>query len=158
MRIHSCVLGLLLVLTGCDVSVSTGASDKLPPATPGTSAQQTEALQAAKSIVTAIDRGEFEQVWDRSDQLMRESTYKVVFVKTMAATRGNLGQPGSRGAPRVGFARKIDPNAPEGDYSVVEVDTDFSGRTITEKVILSRESGEWRLVGYFMQASGTLGG
>lgn len=147
-----------MALTGCNVSVSTGTSDKLPPATPGTSAQQAEALEAAQSIVTAIDRGEFDQVWDHSGQLLRDSTYKVVFVKTMAGTRGNLGQPGSRGTPRVGFAKRIDPNAPEGNYSVVEVDTNFSGRTITEKVILSRESGQWKLVGYFMQTSGTLGG
>jgi hypothetical protein len=158
MRVHNLLLVLLMVLTGCNVSISTTPPEQLPPATPGTAAQQTEAFEAAKSIVKALDRGEFEQVWVKSSETLKRSTYQMVFIKAMSATRGKLGQPAPRGAPRIGFTRKIDPNLPDGDYSVVEVDTDFGGKIVTEKLVLTRESGQWRLAGYFMQTGRKLHG
>lgn len=156
MRIHRVLLVLLLALTGCNVSISTTPPEKLPPVTSGTVAQQTEVFTAARSIVKAMDRREFDQVWENSSQILKDSTFKAVFTRLLSATRGELGQPAPRGAPRIGFSRKIDAGLPEGDYSVVEVDTKFSRKTVTEKVILARESGQWRLAGYFMQTSSRL--
>lgn len=140
-----------MALAGCDFSVSTTTVEALPPATPGTEAQQTEVFEAAKYIVKALDRGEFDQVWENSSETLKDLTYKAVFTKGLSATRGAFDQPSPRGAPRIGFSKKIDPNFPEGDYAVVEVDTDFGGNIVTEKVVLARESGQWKLVGYFMQ-------
>jgi len=153
MKVNRCLLLLSIALTGCNVSISTTPPEELPPLTQGTIAQKTDAFEAAKTIVKALDRGQFDQVWDESGETLKGSTYKIAFAKFMSTTRGKLGQPAPRGAPRIGFSKKIDPNLPEGDYSVVEVDTNFSGRIVTEKVVLVRESGHWKLAGYFMRTS-----
>lgn len=158
MRVHFLLLVLLMPLAGCNVSISTTPPEPLPLAAAGTSAQQTEAFEAARTIVKALDHGQFEQVWVDSSETLKRSTYLIVFTKAMSATRGKLGQPAPRGTPRIGFAKKIDPNLPEGDYSVVEVDTDFGGEIVTEKLVLTRESGEWKLVGYFMRTGQKLHG
>jgi hypothetical protein len=150
MRSHGFLLGVALALAGCNVDVSTTPPPQLPPATPGTAAQRDEAFQAAKAIVKALDRGEFEQVWESSSGILKRSTHRLAFTSLMSGTRGILGQPAPRGAPRIGFARQIDPGLPEGDYAVIEVDTDFAGTTVAEKIVLARESGQWKLAGYFM--------
>lgn len=148
---------LAAMLLGCNVSISTTPPEKLPPPTSGTAAQQAEAFEAAKAIVKALDRGAFDQVWEQSSQMFKGSTLKVVFTKLMPATRGNLGQPAPRGAPRIAFSKKVDANVPEGDYSIVEVDTNFSGKTVIERLVLTRESGQWKLAGYFMRTSASSG-
>ncbi len=140
---------VLWVLCGCNVSVST-TPEKLTVAQPGTARQQAEAFEAAKSVVHAMDRGAFDEVWEGASQTLKNMTFKVVFTKTLSATRGKLGQPAPRGAPRIGFASRIDPGMPEGEFSVVEVDTNFNGSVVTEKVVMAREQGQWKLVGYFM--------
>lgn len=144
---------LVVALSACNVSVSTTPAEKLPSATPGTPTQQAEAFEAAKAVVKALDRGAFDRVWEQSSMTLKDSTFEVVFTKLMSATRGKLGQPAPRGAARIGFLKKIDANLPEGDYSIVEVDTNFGGNIVTEKVVLIRESGQWKLAGYFMRTS-----
>lgn len=143
-----------MAMSGCNASISTTPPEKVP-SSPGTLAEQTEAFEAAKSIVKSLDRKEFDQVWERSSKIMKGTTYKVVFIKLMSTTRSNLGKPAPRGAPRIGFSKTIDPGLPEGDYSIVEVDTNFSGKIVTEKVVLARESGQWKLAGYFMKTAVT---
>ena len=148
---------LVIALSGCNVSISTTPPEKLPSPTFGTTAQQAEAFEAAKAIVKALDRGAFDQVWEQSSETLKDSTFEAVFTKLMSATRGKLGQPAPRGAPRIGFSKKIDADLPDGDYSIVEVDTNFSGKVVTEKLVLTRESGRWKLAGYFMRTSASSG-
>ena len=149
------LLLLSMCLCGCRVSVSTGP-EKIAVQR-GTDEQRAEVLRATQSIVREMDKGKFDAVWDGSSQLLKDATFKVVFTKSLAATRGNLGK-AVRGDTRIGFSRKIDPNAPDGDYAVVEVDSNFGGTIVTEKVILARESRDWKLVGYFMNSTKKFGG
>jgi len=149
------LLLLSMLLCGCRVNVST-EPEKITVQR-GTDEQRAEVLRATQSIVRDMDKGSFDAVWDRSSQILKDATLKVVFTKALAATRGNLGK-AVRGQTRIGFSRKIDPNAPEGDYAVVEIDSSFDGTTVTEKVVLARESREWKLAGYFMSSTKKFGG
>lgn len=156
MKRLSLLLLLSLSLCGCNVSVSTTPGKVV--AQPGTAEQQAEVVRVAQSIIDEMDRGKFESVWDRSSPILKDATFKAFFTGTLAATRGNLGKSKTRGATRVGFSRKFDPNAPEGEYSVVEVDSDIAGTVVTEKFVLVRESRQWKLAGYFINSTKRFGG
>jgi hypothetical protein len=142
----------VLLLGACKVSFNSNNSNSLPPAVAGNEQQQKEAFSAAKDIIHAIDRGEYSSVWKNSGDLLKNGSSEFVFTKMMEVTRGNLGKPKPRGLPRIGFASKVDENAPIGEYSVVMVDTDFNGTIVTEKIVMQRAAGEWKLVGYFMSS------
>jgi hypothetical protein len=144
---------LAITLSACNVSISTTPPEKLPPATAGTAERQAEVFEVAKAIVHRLDRGRFDEVWDASSRMLKDATFKPAFAALMSATRGKLGKPDPRGAPRIGFAKKVDVDGPEGDYAIVEVDTTFSGKVVTEKVVLAREGEQWKLAGYFMRTS-----
>lgn len=144
------LLALLPFFAGCNIRFSTTPDEALPPIEPGTKDQQREAFEAARSIVKAMDRGEFGAVWEASSRQLKDTAGKTVFTTLMSSTRKKLGTPSPRGAPRGGFTSRIDPGGPVGEYAVLWVDTDFSGKTVTEKVVMVKESGQWRLAGYFM--------
>lgn len=150
-------LVLLLALSpfvgGCNVQFSTTPPEPLPPLQPGNQAQQQEAFLAAKSIVHGLDRGEFDAVWDASSAQMKSMINKTMFTGVMSATRKNLGKPEPRGAPRIGFASRVDADGPEGAYAVLWIETNFGGKAIAEKVVLVKESGRWKLAGYFMETN-----
>jgi hypothetical protein len=141
-----------LLLGACTVSFNSNNENPLPPPVAGTEAQQAEAFAAAKDIIHAIDRGEYSSVWGNSGELLKNSANEFVFTKMLEVTRGNLGKPEPRGRPRIGFTSKVDQNAPVGEYCVLEVDTDFDGTIVTEKLVLERVSGKWKLAGYFMSS------
>ncbi len=143
-------IALLPMLAGCNIRFSTTPDESLPPIEPGTEVQQREAFEAARSIVKALDRGEFGAVWEASSRQLKDTAGKTVFTTLMSTTRKSLGKPAPRGAPRGGFTSKVDAQGPEGEYAVLWVDTDFGGKTVTEKVVMVKESGQWKLAGYFM--------
>jgi hypothetical protein len=153
MRLPSSCFLLLIALAGCTVSVSTEPPAAPPPLVAGTPAQQQDAFAAAKEIVHTLDRGDFAGAWDQSSSTFKGMAAKPVFVTMMGATRGKLGKPSPRGAPKIGFGEQVDANGPKGEFAVVEVETHFGKKAIVEKVVLVRESGQWKLVGYFMRST-----
>jgi hypothetical protein len=144
---------LLVLLAGCTVSVSTEPPPAVPPLTEGTPEQQKEVLKVAKAIVHTLDRGEFDAAWEQSSNQFKTMAAKPVFVTMMTSTRGRLGKPAPRSTSRLGFGEQVDFNGPRGEYAIVEVDTTFGKRLIVEKVVLVREAGQWKLVGYFMRTT-----
>jgi hypothetical protein len=150
-------IAFCFLLASCNVSVSTEAPKPLPPATAGTQAQSEEAFEVARAIAKKLDAGQFDQIWDDSSQLMKSTTPKFAFTSLMVVTRKRLGAPAPRGAPRIGFTNRIDPNAPKGEYSVIQVNTTFGDKIVTEKFILAREAKIWKLAGYFMNTGNKSG-
>lgn len=146
------ILFFALTLASCKVSVNSDNASALPPVTAGTSQQQAEAIRAAKQIILAMDRGEYAKIWADSSDALKQSAGEFVFVNLMKATRGALGKPKPRKQVRMGFTTKVDQDGPTGDYAVVEVDTDFGGSIVTEKVVMQRSAGSWKLAGYFMSS------
>lgn len=119
-------------------------------ATAGTEAQNLEAFEAVKGIVHTIDEGQYEQAWENSSQLLKDMVPKFALTNMLSVTRKNLGAPSSRSAPAIGFLEKIDDSHPKGAYSVVEVDTTFGTKVVHEKIVMVKESGTWKLAGYFI--------
>lgn len=143
------LFSLICTLTsGCNVSISTGSDKDQPVATAGTQAQNIEAFEAAKGIVHMIDDGKYEQVWENSSQLLKDMTPQFALTGMLTLTRKNLGTPSPRGAPLIGFLENIDGR--KGEFCVVEVDTPFDKKVAHEKIVMVKESGAWKLAGYFI--------
>lgn len=49
-----------------------------------------------------------------------------------------------------GFTTQVDANAPVGEYVMVQFVSRSGKLTATEKVVMQREQGKWKLVGYFI--------
>ncbi|QGW64218.1 DUF4019 domain-containing protein [Lysobacter soli] len=147
---------LSLMLCACRVSVST--TPEKVTAQRGTAQERAEVVRVADSIARDMDSGDFETVWKESSQILKDATFEVVFTKTLETARGNLASSGKRGEVRVGFLKKLEANLPEGEYSIVEIDTAFEGAAVTEKFVLTRESREWKLAGYFINGTKRFGG
>ena len=147
----------LLVLCACTFSVNGEASSKLPPVVEGTAEQRNEASKAAMAIVRSIDQGEYSAVWRNSGKTLKEGSSEFVFTNLLKMTRGNLGKPDPRKTYQIGFTSKVDPNLPEGEYCVFTTDTGFSGSVVTEKVVMQRTLGAWKLVGYFVSSKTAFG-
>lgn len=150
------LLLLALPLAACNVSVST--SPEKIVAEPGTAEQRTEVLRVAHAIVAQMDQGQFDTVWDQSSQILKDATFRIVFAKTIGAGRGDLSHATSRAEPRIGFSKTIDSRAPEGEYSIVELDSVHGASHVTERLILAREAGQWKLAGYFVNSKRKFGG
>lgn len=146
------LLGLLVTLgSGCTVSVSTEPEQQFT-AKAGTPEQAAVATKAARAIVEAIDRLEYERVWDQSSPIFKRLSSRMVFIKMLEYTRGRLGKPDPGRTGGVGFSERVDAKLPKGQYAVVIVHSTYGGKPLEEKLVMSMEEGQWKLVGYFIQS------
>lgn len=142
---------LICTLTAsCNFSVSTGSNKNRFVGTPGTAAQNLEAFEAASGIVHTLDDGRYEQAWEDSSQLLKNVTPKATLTNVLSLMRKNLGAPNLRSTAAIGFLEKIDDTHPKGEYSVVELNTTFGKYVTHEKIVMVKESGAWKLAGYFL--------
>jgi hypothetical protein len=142
---------LVAMLSGCIKF----HSNPVTPGAPGTAAQQDEVTAVATGIIKAMDQEEFGPVWDQSSDILKRLVSKPMFAKTFSDVQKQLGQPGPRSAPRFGFHKKIEENLPEGEYAIVEFDVEHTPQYSTQKVVLAKEAGHWKLAGYFIIGKGT---
>lgn len=150
---RSMILALLacLALAGCSVSVSTDPGGKLPEPTAGTAAQQAEAEKAALRYLDLIDRGRYEDTWAQAGPALREATSGFMWVNTLKLTRKAFGVPPGRRVEGYGFSPRIDANAPVGEYVLVQFRSDGDRVVAIEKLVMQKEAGEWKIVGYFVE-------
>lgn len=141
-----------VMLAGCNIRFSTTPEVQLPPPEPGTEAQRLEINEVAESIVAALDRGEFDAVWEASGRQLKGSAGKRTFSGTLSVIRKQFQTPDSRQVAQIGFANQVDPGGPKGEYGIVWFDTTFGDTSVSEKVVMEKESGQWKLAGYFFVA------
>ena len=158
MRVRIFLPILLAILAGCDFKVAPNPKQTAdqkpqpaakPAALPHSEAEKAEVVETARSITGLMERGEYGKAWDGAGEAMKRMTPRSAFVTFMTASRSPLGQLGSRDTYRISFTRQIDPALPEGDYAMVEFDSAVEKKTVTERVVLGRVTGEWKLLGYF---------
>jgi hypothetical protein len=72
-------------------------------------------------------------------------------MKTVGAVHDRLGQLKQRTLRSATSPRAV-PGAPDGDYVICVFDTSFENQAAAvETVTVMRESGEWRIAGYFVR-------
>lgn len=142
-------LSLLLALTGCQVSFSTGSQPDLPKPTAGTASEQAEAAAAARGYLALIDNEQYEKTWEQGGSALKTMTNRFVWINTLKVLNQTLAISSARELEGFGFSTQIDARVPPGSYVLVQFKSQSGKVTTTEKVVMQEEHGAWKLIGYF---------
>jgi hypothetical protein len=159
----------LAIATGCPAVAQPAAppaSAPPPPAavtpTPGMppvleSAQPTlgddrETIAAAYKWLTLLDAGKAGAAWDVASAHLKSVVTRPNWIAGIADMRKPFGKPDARKAEKFARSHQL-PGAPEGDYSIIEFQTEFAnGKQATEQVIWMLEKDDvWRVSGYYIR-------
>ncbi|MGA7577000.1 MAG: DUF4019 domain-containing protein [Desulfobaccales bacterium] len=122
------------------------------PAFGADTGQQKDALAAAENWLALIDNGEYAKSWADAAPYLKKVITEAEWVQKMQEVRKPLGKPVSRKVKSETPKTSL-PNAPEGQYIVIEFETSFAnGKMGLENVNTRLESnGKWRVAGYGIQ-------
>ena len=106
---------------------------------------------AATSWLATVDSGAYGDSWESGAEFFRKAVTKENWEKALVSVRTPLGNARSRKIRSVTYTRNL-PNAPEGEYVVIQYDTMFENRPSVETVTPMREKdGAWKVAGYFIK-------
>jgi len=112
-------------------------------------ASMIEALQVAKAYVEEIDKGNYEESWNKGDALFQRTIHPQEWITALNKARTPLGTVTSRSLKDEKPA--WDPKGlPRGAYMVVEYTTSFAQAPNSGELLTLRqgEDGKWRVVSY----------
>lgn len=147
MKQLTAMLCILTLLSACDVSFNKSPPEVTAITDFGTELQQQQVADSTAIFFKLLDAGKIEQTWTDASPLLKAITSEVAWVNGLKATRLGLESFKDRGPLRIGFTKQL-PDAPAGNYAVVECVSTFSGSTIKENVYFRNEDQQWRVVGY----------
>lgn len=116
------------------------------------SAKREAAQRAAQSWLALVDHGDYGQSWQEAASSFQSSVSKTDWERDLQQVRTPLGEAGHR--TLMGSIYQSDlPNAPKGEYVVIQYRTEFAGigpaiETITPTL---DKDGKWRVSGYFVK-------
>jgi Protein of unknown function (DUF4019) len=103
---------------------------------------------AAEEWLASIDRADYAAAYAREPARLRTATTEEQFVRSMEGRRQPFGRVLSRSLIGAAFTRKLT-GAPDGNYESILFRTSFQNKKVAgERVILSRESDDWKVVDY----------
>lgn len=105
---------------------------------------------AAEAWLHLVDQGRYGASWDEGAASFKAAIPRLRWETAAQEARASLGPVVKRKLRTSRHARNL-PNAPEGEYVVIENDTRFEARLVTETVTLMKQpDGAWRVAGYFI--------
>jgi hypothetical protein len=135
----SCFSGIFL--QGC----ATHSVSK-PPAEKHEREKETRA--AALHWLQLVDAGDYAQAHEEESARFRASTTEAQFNRSMQGRRAPFGRVLSRKFIGAAFTRKLT-GSPDGRYESILFRTSFEHKSLAaERVILTEESRQWRVVDY----------
>lgn len=139
-----CFLGLVLLLA---VIAPDGAEAQ-------SHEQAVEAArQSAQEWLALVDAGKYEATWREAGASLRAGVPTAEqWAKQVRRVHSKLDSLRNRSLVAARYTTSLsDPNAPEGEYVVVQYRSQFGEELRAETVILSREEDEWGVIGYFVK-------
>lgn len=135
----SCFCGIFL--QGCAThSVSKPLTEK--------SAREKETRAAALRWLQLVDAGDYTQAYEEEPARLRAATTDAQFIRSMEGRRAPFGRVLSRKFIGAAFTRKLT-GSPDGRYESILFRTSFEHKSLAaERVILTQESHQWRVVDY----------
>jgi hypothetical protein len=133
------------------VTPAPGVPPVLESAQP-TAGDDKETIGAAYKWLTLLDGGKAGAAWDVASAHLKSVVTRKKWVEGIVEMRGPFGKPDARKAEKFARSHQL-PGAPEGDYSIIEFQTEFAnGKKATEQVIWMLEKDDvWRVSGYFIR-------
>jgi hypothetical protein len=110
------------------------------------------AMTAAQAWLTRVDAGSYGESWDESAAYFQEKVPKVQWQTSLDTKRTPLGGMVARKIRKATYARAL-PNAPEGEYVVIEFDTAFENLPQSTETVTSMrgKDGSWKVAGYLIK-------
>jgi hypothetical protein len=119
----------------------------------GDEAAEKSARSAADAWLALVDRGEYGESWDAAAAFFKQAISRPQWEETLKKVRGPLGKVNSRKPRSAEYTQSI-PNAPAGEYVVIQYGTSFAGAPApaTETVTpMKDKDGVWRVSGYYIR-------
>lgn len=154
MKIFAPALLAAALLCGCRVSFS--SDNKLPEPTAGTASEQEQAAAAARRYLALIDQGKYDETWNHAGPALQNMTNKFLWKNTLKLTHKAFGTPPSRELDGFGFTSQIEADVPVGEYVLVQFKSPSGNTTTTEKVVMQKAAGSWKIIGYFVEKRTTV--
>ena len=106
---------------------------------------------AAKEWLKIVDVGEYVESWQKSDAFFKSQLTQTEWSVALTGVRTPLGQVKSRSELGAKEYSSL-PGVPGGEYLVIQFQTEFQNKkSATETLTLSKSSGDWLPVGYFIK-------
>ena len=111
-----------------------------------------KAQRAAAAWLALADGGKYAESWDAAAALFKAAMAKPDWERALKAARSPLGALKSRTLKSATFARTL-PGAPDGEYVVVQFDTQFTNKAAAVETItpMREKDGSWRVSGYYIR-------
>ncbi|MCE9677768.1 DUF4019 domain-containing protein [Shewanella sp. AS1] len=114
-------------------------------------AQDDSASSTAKAWLELVDAGNYSESWQQTDDFFKEQVSVSKWDETLAAVRPPFGKMISRTELNQQNHAAL-PGAPDGEYLIIQFQTEFENKqAAVETLTLSKASGDWLPVGYFIQ-------
>jgi len=110
------------------------------------------ATASARTWLRLVDRGQYEQAWDKAAQYLKNAVSRDQFVQAVKAVRGPLGKPGKRTIAARDFHTSL-PGMPDGEYLVMQLKSSFANKAASVEIItpMLDKDGQWRVAGYYIR-------
>lgn len=110
--------------------------------------REKEARAAAMEWLALVDAGDYGPAYAMEPARLRAGTTEEQFIRSMEGRRAPFGRVLSRSLIGAAYTRKLT-GSPDGHYESILFRTAFAHKALAaERVILSHESGRWRVVDY----------
>ncbi|MGE5412935.1 MAG: DUF4019 domain-containing protein, partial [Syntrophomonadaceae bacterium] len=129
------------------------AAGTLRAADPAKAADAEKAAESsAQSWLAMVDAGKYGESWDAAAALFKGAMSRSQWEGALEKVRRPLGKVVSRKLRGAKFMTEL-PNAPAGEYVVIQYDTEFENRPGATETItpMKDKDGAWRVSGYFIK-------
>ncbi len=141
-------IGLILSLTILSLffSVSLPSADEKA---------EKAALAASTKWLTLVDNGDYSKSWERAAGIFRAMVTKLEWETKLKTFRMPLGKVSERNLKSKQYTKTL-PDAPQGEYVVIQYETVFMDKqTYTEEVTsVLEKDGKWKIAGYYITPPG----
>lgn len=129
------------LVTGLDAAFAADAKETPKP--------ETAAQTAAEQWLALVDAGNYAESWKAAAEVLKKAVNERKWKTTMQPVRRPLGKVISRKLKSAQYTKEL-PGAPEGEYVVVQFETEFQNRKSAVETVtpMKENDGHWRVSGY----------
>jgi Protein of unknown function (DUF4019) len=144
-------LALAAAMALCASRVASAAKPPTPTPTPAPPTPAQVAQPAAEAWLALADAGQFGESWDAAAETFKKAVTRKQWVDALTQVRAPLGAVTTRKFRASQFFTDL-PNAPTGEYVVIEFESKFAnGGDMIERITPMKDpDGTWRVSGYFV--------
>jgi hypothetical protein len=109
------------------------------------------AQAAAERWLALVDAGQYAQSYDAAATTFKKALTKDQWVEAVGKARAPFGKLDSRRLLGAKHMTEL-PNAPKGEYDVIQYEAKFPGQTAVETITPMKDAdGSWRVSGYYIR-------